>query len=295
MMVCTHFISMKKKDILDFIGKTGFIIPILVTVFFTFFMVQLVLFSFNKEELKLPLPSGEGIFAIIANISLFISIAIVAIALIYLSKKVQRSENAHNIFIIIYLIVGTILVLLFGKQFFNVPANTMPLIYVFFGSLAYLGFYSIYLIVMDILPERLKNFIFIIYSSIIGIYLGISLPATSTIAIILALSFVDLFWVYYKLRNHETNEPLEKFMVIVKYPNIMWGIGLGDLTCYALLVTCSFMNFGVINSLVSIILILAGSVFSMREAEKHNYFPGLPLSTGLGLIPIFLGSVMAIS
>ena len=213
--------------------------------------------------------------------------------MILLSKKLKR-DFAPNIFITIYLIVGTVFVLLFGKQFFNIPANTIPIIYLIFGGLAYFGFYSIYLILVDVLPERLKNFIFIVYSSIIGIYLGISFPTTSTIAVILALSFVDLFWVYHKLKNPVTNDPLEKFMVIVAYPNTTWGIGLGDLTCFAMLTTCAFINFGVFTSLASIILILLGSIYSMKSAEGQMYFPGLPLSTGLGIIPILLQAVMIV-
>ena len=284
---------MKKENSSNFFNKKRFLIPILVATLFTFFMVQLSLFSLNNEDLKLPLPNGGGISSIVTNMSLFVSIAIVAIALISLSEKLKK-EYAPNFFITIYLVVGTIFILLFGKQFFNVPANSLPLIYIIFAGLAYLGFYSIYLIITGILPTGLKNFIFITYSSIIGMYLGISLPTNSVIAVTLALSFVDIFWVYHRLRIREVNDPMEQFMVVITYPKRRWGIGLGDLTCFAMLITCSFINFGVVNSIFSIILILLGSHYSMKGAEKYAYFPGLPISTGLGAIPILLNSIILV-
>ena len=153
---------MKKEKIYDLLMKTGF--PILVTVLFAISMAGLAFFSIpSNDALKLPLPNEGGIYSIIKNTSLFIAIATVSIALIFFSKKL-KNVYMPDFFIVIYLVVGTIFTLLFGKQFFNVPVNSLPLIYIVFGGLAYLGLYSIYLIIMGNLPERLKNFIFIFYS-----------------------------------------------------------------------------------------------------------------------------------
>jgi len=267
------------------------LIPVVVVVLFTGLMVQLSLSSPRNKDLTLPLPSGGGVSSIIANVSLFISIAIVAIVLVFLSKRL-RKEYASNLFVAVYLVVGTVFTLLFGKQFFNVPENSFPLIYLVFGVVGYLGFYSIYLIVTGIVGENLKNFIFLTYSSIIGMFLGLSLPIASVIAVILALSFVDIFWVYQQLRGPETEDGMEKFMIVLKTIDARWGIGLGDLTCYAMLVTCSLANFGALNCLFSIILVLIGALSSMNRAEKYTYFPGLPMSAGLGAIPILISSII---
>ena len=281
---------MKKEKIYDLLMKTGF--PILVTVLFAISMAGLAFFSIpSNDALKLPLPNEGGIYSIIKNTSLFIAIATVSIALIFFSKKL-KNVYMPDFFIVIYLVVGTIFTLLFGKQFFNVPVNSLPLIYIVFGGLAYLGFYSIYLIILGTLPERLKNFIFIFYSSIIGVYFGISIPLTSIIAVILALSFVDMFWVYRRLNSQEVQEEIEKFMVIFSTTTKRWGIGLGDLTCYSMLVTCSFITFGIVNCILSTILILIGSISSMKGAEKYTYFPGLPISLGLGAVPLLINSII---
>jgi len=267
------------------------LIPVVVVALFTVFMAQLSLSSPRNGDLTLPLPSGEGFSSIIANVSLFVSIAIVAIVLVFLSRRLKK-EYASNLFVAVYLVVGTIFTLLFGKQFFNIPENSFPLIYLAFGAVAYLGFYSIYLIVAGIVGENLKNFIFLTYSSIIGMFLGLSLPVASVIAVILALSFVDIFWVYQELRGSETGDEMEKFMIVLKNPDMRWGIGLGDLTCYAMLITCSLANFGALNCLFSTILILLGALSSMNRAEKHTYFPGLPMSAGLGVIPILISAII---
>ena len=208
-----------------------------------------------------------------------------------LSSKLKK-EYATDAFIVAYLVVGTIFTLLLGRKFFNVPANSLPLIYILFGAVAYVGFYSIYLVLTGSLSGKLRNFVFTFYSSVIGVFLGLSLSASSAIAVALALSLVDMFWVYRRLGRVE--DRFERFMVVSASSAGRWGIGLGDLTCYAMLVTCAFVSFGLATCVISTLLILLGSVSSMKGAERYTIFPGLPLSVGLGTIPILLNLAMTI-
>ena len=80
-------------------------------------------------------------------------------------------------------------------------------------------------------------------------------------------------------------EAYEKLMIYVTFSNKEWGIGIGDLTCYAMIAANSLVNFGVLAGVISLFLILLGSFLSMALTVRMFRVPGLPIPVVLGLLP----------
>ena len=57
---------------------------------------------------------------------------------------------------------------------------------------------------------------------------------------------------------------------------------------YSMIVSGASANFGIIIGGLSLLFILLGAVFTMALTTKQKHFPGLPIATALGLIPVLL-------
>ena len=80
----------------------------------------------------------------------------------------------------------------------------------------------------------------------------------------------------------------DKLIGGITVSNKNWGIGIGDLTCYSILVSNTSANFGILTGVVSLIMILIGSLLSHMMSLRQGRFPGLPITMVLGLIPLII-------
>ena len=79
-----------------------------------------------------------------------------------------------------------------------------------------------------------------------------------------------------------------KMIMKVAFTNRKWGIGIGDLTCFSMIVANSSVSYGVLVGGLSLLLILVGSLLSLALTIRMIRIPGLPISTILGLMPSIL-------
>jgi hypothetical protein len=109
---------------------------------------------------------------------------------------------------------------------------------------------------------------------------------------LLLLSVVDI--VLIKRRTVEkifSAMAYEKLLTAVTFSNKEGGIGIGDLTCYSIIVANTAANFGFLSSALSLLLILVGSLLSLRITLSRGRLPGLPASVVLGLLPAIIHSI----
>ena len=88
---------------------------------------------------------------------------------------------------------------------------------------------------------------------------------------------------HYDLRLEE-----EGVFVSFKYQDKELMIGLGDIIYYSMLSSFALVNFGVYIAILSTFLILIGVVTTFFSATKNEIFPGFPIPTGLGIIPMLI-------
>jgi len=132
----------------------------------------------------------------------------------------------------------------------------------------------------------MRNLLFVVCSGSLGSFLGVLLPAVSVVGISLFLSVLDFFLI--KRKTVETivgEKTYEKLVFSVAISSEEWGIGIGDLTCYSMVVSNALVIFGFFAGVVSLLLILMGSLISLALTLRTVRLPGLPIPMTLGLIP----------
>lgn len=126
-------------------------------------------------------------------------------------------------------------------------------------------------------------------SSLIGTFLGFSIPLFTSLILLLGLSIYDVVSVYKgPIGKMAERIDIGSFVgAVVNYGDLT--IGMGDLVFYSMLVNTALVNLGLTSAVAASIGVLAGSYGALRILEKRNMFPGLPipLLTGMALALIF--------
>jgi hypothetical protein len=179
--------------------------------------------------------------------------------------------------------------LLFAKHLFILLKLESPLFLLVVAFVAYIGTYFAYLAFVEALSDRTRNVLFLVCSGTLGSFLGVLVPTFSVIGISLLFSLADII-----LIGRSTVEKIvgkneyEKLIMRVAFSNREWGIGIGDLTVFSMIVANSSVSFGVFVGGLSLLLILVGSLLSLVLTIRLIRIPGLPISTVLGLLPSIL-------
>ena len=157
---------------------------------------------------------------------------------------------------------------------------------------------------------KTKNFIVLYISLLISASMSIVLPFWSTLAILVGISFWDIFAVLYKkgpikemieilskndnedeMREAEINEKIERGEAI--YDTSSLEIGIGDLAFYGLLTSSVllFTNNIIITALTTIAIVI-GTGITISQLKKNKILPGLPISIFLGIGAFLLSQLI---
>jgi hypothetical protein len=266
-------------------GKVGFIYPIFFAIIISMFLVQLILLVSPYEEETLV--SLQRSFTISTVVNLVIISVMSAIGLFGLFKiKKIRNKTASKVLIAMFIEGGMLAILLFGKLLFISLNLESPVFLVFVAVIAYIGSYFAFLSFVDSLSRKAKNRLFVVSSGSLGSFLGLLLPFPILIAVSAILAIADTFLIQTKFfKNFLGDAKYEKTIIEMAFSTSEWGIGIGDLIGYSMIVSGASANFGLVVGGLSLLLILVGALFTMRLTVKQRQVPGLPIATALGLLP----------
>ena len=267
------------------INKLYFLFPIFFAILISLIYAQFVLLAqpySNSSTLTF-----EGYSEVVIALNIF-AIAIVSAISLFIFFRIlkTRREVALRILVATFIIGGMLSTLLFGKHIFILLNLGSPLFLLVVAVVAYVGTYFAYLAFVEALSDRARNTLFVVCSGTLGSFLGVLMPMLPVIGIALFLSVADLV-----LINRSTVEKIvgeaeyEKLIMKLSFSNREWGIGIGDLTCYSMVVASSSMSYGVLVGGFSLLLILVGSLMSLVLAIRMVRIPGLPIAIVLGLLP----------
>ena len=148
---------------------------------------------------------------------------------------------------------------------------------------------------------KTKNFIVLYIGLLIGASMGVLMPLWTTLAILIGISFWDIFAVLYK------HGPIKQLIEIVSKPDEYNGvsdedfiekiksgeytydtskleIGIGDLAFYSMLTSSALVQ---TNNLIVMILtsiaIILGTGITISALKRNKILPGLPISIFLGI------------
>jgi hypothetical protein len=163
------------------------------------------------------------------------------------------------------------------------------LILIVVALITYIGAYFAYLVIVNEISDLMKNILFIVCSGSLGAFVGVVMPTVPLIVISFFLSFVDLFLINRKtVENIVGERAYEQLITEIAFSNKNWGIGIGDLTSYSIVVANTSANFGLLAGFSSLSMFIIGSFLSYMMTIRRGRFPGLPISMVLGLIPLML-------
>jgi hypothetical protein len=270
---------------------TRFILPIIFTIVISIILAQFTVFTQLDSNGSVSLFDSADEFFVTLNVFLIILISIVSLFLFFRLFK-KRRELAVRILVATFIFSGILAVLLFTKLLFNTLNLQFPLLLIVVAIVTYIGAYFGYLVIVDSISNRLRNILFVICSGILGCFFGVLVPTFTIIVSLLLLSFVDIVLIKRKtVEKIFTKITYEKILTEVTFSNKQGGIGIGDLTCYSIIVANTAANFGFLSSALSLLLILVGSLLSLRITLSRGRLPGLPASIVLGLLPAIIHSL----
>jgi hypothetical protein len=184
--------------------------------------------------------------------------------------------------------------------FYRVP----NLFYLFYYELIFLAaVFTILMIYMYFTSRsiKVKNSIVLYIGLLIGASMGVLMPFWTTLAILIGISFWDIFAVFYKhgpikqlidiasdpgegdvLSEPEIKQKIETGEY--EYDTSTLEIGIGDLAFYSMLTSSALVQSN--NLLVMIFTALAiilGTGITISGLKRNKLLPGLPISIFLGI------------
>ena len=270
------------------IPKPFFLLPIFFTVLISLIYSQFVLLSQANGNSSVFLFEGYSELFIILNVFVIAIMSAISLILFFQILKTKR-ELAFRVLVSTFIIGGMLSTLLFGKHLFVILKLESPLFLLVVAFVAYIGSYFAYLAFIDALSNRARNRLFLLCSGTLGSFLGVLVPTLPVIGISLLFALVDIILISRNtVEKIVGKEEYEKLIMKVAFSNRKWGIGIGDLTCFAMIVANSSVSYGVFVGGLSLLLVLVGSLQSLAFAIRFIRIPGLPISTILGLLPSIL-------
>ena len=299
-----------------------FSIPIVVVIILSSILAYLtfVIAGFQVEESYFP-EEELGALAVLLNGIIFTVIAVVSGFLIVFFIKKLGMGVLKYLFGISFGFVSFFITLMFLEViisliFIQFPETTFVFkLYLLFKNL-YIPMgtaISVFFLIYKYFTSKsikTKNFIVLYIGLLISASMSIVLPFWSTLAILVGISFWDIFAVLYKkgpikemielisenddkdeLEKAELKEQIESGEAIYDTSNI--EIGIGDLAFYGLLTSSVllFTNNIIITALTTIAIVI-GTGITLSRLKKNKILPGLPISIFLGIGAFLLSQLI---
>ncbi|MHA1960845.1 MAG: hypothetical protein ACW99U_11465 [Candidatus Thorarchaeota archaeon] len=216
--------------------------------------------------------------------------AVVVFSLFWLmSRRGKRTKK-----FVVALVVSPILFfvsIFIGQAFLLIlfKGSTDPLQgLVLVASLA-VSLLSIALIVVDALPNMLRNVFVAFYGSVFGIFMGVTIVTSSMFVLVFTLVVEDHFLTKYSpvpetatLSGKIGKDPFD----YTRIQSDRVAIGVGDYVAFSLIAAHAFIFFPIYVWLMSVLLALVGIVINISVlAEEGKILPAIPLPGLLALFP----------
>lgn len=266
-------------------------LPFISTIFLSTFFAQILLTTYSTPPLILTFPVKHSFLFDALYFTLIIVFAGLVVYILSKHKRVKIlkiliSLSYFTIVFIFYIFYLPAFLWILG--FFNTPLNLS----VFFLTCVVATLLTLYCIF--IVRGLLRSILILVFASSLGTFFGFIIPTLSLIAILLALSFYDIFAVSVgpikKLVTLTDNSgKLVLTELTITYRELL--IGLGDLFLYSSLIAHVYIFFSIETFMVCVTIIFLGIFLSLKMLEKRGLFPGLPLAIIPPLIIILISVI----
>ncbi|MGA2386738.1 MAG: presenilin family intramembrane aspartyl protease [Candidatus Bathyarchaeia archaeon] len=278
----------KSKELDRFKFEVVYLLPVLASILFGLGCAYLLLPQPQSSAPPVTPISGNSPSAPVGNAIYFVVLVAISATVFYLLLK-RRSKNIIKGLIYVAMTAASLLLSLF---YINALLAYVPSL----NSLFVLVPLSLVVTVLfDVAVFRLgslaRNVAVVGIGGALGIFFGFAIPLWSAVLILAFLAVYDVFAVYRGPvgKIAESSGGLDQLQGLsYSFKDIQ--MGLGDLVFYSMLTGSmffyfihSYVPFGVLPCLVSVVGIMAGSVITLFMLERKGIFPGLPFPIMLGL------------
>ncbi len=293
-------------------------LPIVIVIVFAAILAYLTFFVAGIQIEESYVSEAEfGALAAVLNGAIFTIMAVVsAFVIVFLIKKFGIDVLKY-IFGLSFAFISFFMTLMFSEViiyviFVQFPETTFVLKLYFLLINIYLPTLTailVFLILYKYYTSKsinTKNLIVLYVSLLISASMSIILPFWSTLAILIGISFWDIFGVLYKhgpikamidiasqnddennLTKTEIKEKIKNGEII--YDTSKLEIGIGDLAFYSLLTSSVLLHTNnVIIMVFTTVAILIGTGITISGLKRNKILPGLPISIFLGIGAFFL-------
>jgi len=235
--------------------------------------------------------SEMGATGAFLNMIFYISIAAVGGFFLYILFRKAKVNILKLIFAVFYFLTSFFAVLLLedeiliilGIQEINIIIYIVPVLF----SASFITYISVFSRF-----EKAKRIAIILFSSLMGFLLGISLPILTLTLTLVALSFYDIYSVKKgPIRNimKTIEEKQDQFDTLaLTYTSRYAEIGLGDLIFYTALNVRVIIDYSIISIVMTLLGMLIGLLITCKILEKEHLVPGLPLPSLLAIAFLFI-------
>jgi len=239
--------------------------------------------------------SEMGATGAFLNMIFYISIAAMGGFFLYILFRKAKINILKLIFTVFYFLTSLFAILLLedeiliilGIQEINITIYIAPVL--FSASLiTYISVFSKF--------EKAKRVAIILFSSLMGFLLGISLPILTLTFTLVALSFYDIYSVKKgPIRNimKTIEEKQDQFDTLtLTYTSQYAEIGLGDLIFYTALNVRVIIDYSIISIVMTFLGMIIGLLITCKILEKEHLVPGLPLPSLLAIAFLFTSLII---
>jgi len=199
------------------------------------------------------------------------------------ARKLVVAFVASPILFFVSMFLGQSLLLVLFKGTTSVVQGIVLLV-----SLA-VSMLSIVLIIIDAIPHMLRNLYVAFYSSIFGIFMGITMITSTMFVLIMAIILEDFFLTRFSPAAHPVTISRRIASDPFDYARIQSesvAVGAGDFITFALISAHTFVYFPSFVWAASILMCLLGIVINVTViAKEGEMLPAIPLPALLALFP----------
>jgi len=259
--------------------------------FLSILIVIIISFSFSYAYsiIKPSIKEETNLLKIIETTLLFGGTGLIGLTILYMLLlkrtsiyiKAMISAILSPVIVMGLIIFSETLILILYKQL------SITLISLIILASLYITMILEILIIADMLPIKMRNFIMIFYGAIFGSFFGVIIPILVALLISILIAFFDIFLVNFVFLK-KVKELIGKGAYIGKFIEI----GLGEFIFYAIPPSLSYYRFGFQIFILSSLLIFLGSIINFLILLRKQIVAGLTIPTLLGIIPPLINHII---
>lgn len=232
--------------------------------------------------------------------SIFIALILALIGLLgatglYQLVKMRKTFAVRLIFLAIFapwvavmsVVLGQALLLGAVKGSGFAPGVTIWFVFVFLLSI-YASILFAVLVLMGSLSVKIRNVVYVVYGSMIGAFVGVSLSTAALVAILTALALYDLL-VVRRFGRGPTAEDIalrREPWATLSFSGMTVEVGIGEFIVYAIIAAHALSYFGALSAYLAVAMVLIGATVNLIQLRHEGFVAGFPIPTLLGLLPI---------